>query len=333
MTKPLTFITSSEQETRTLGAKLASEVYDGTNVFLFGDLGMGKTRFVQGFLKEKGIQRTIKSPTFSFHIPYASDNKNIHHIDLYRMESEKEGEALGLETLFASQETVLTEWGDRLTVFPQKRIEIRFFGQLETVRELTIVFHGFTPSLQKVQEILDMFYTPEHVCNHSKQVARTAEECVQNLLSRGEIIDASFVHAASILHDMVRYVDFEELKRDGFLEEVTEERWNFWTSMREKYKGEHHADVAEEILTTLGYAELGSVIQKHKSQLILHEKDSPNTLAEKCLYYADKRVLHDQIVSIQKRYQDARIRYAREDSNFDEMEEKTLLLEAELKKK
>lgn len=95
------------------------------NVFgLFGNLGAGKTTFTKEVAKQLGIEQEITSPTFTIMQSYevgidTSDSglqlKNLIHIDLYRIENEKELEVLKLEEVFKNKDNlVLVEWADKL---------------------------------------------------------------------------------------------------------------------------------------------------------------------------------------------------------------------------
>ena len=104
------FITKNSLETQKLGKKFAERLTAGV-VALYGDLGSGKTTFVQGLAKGFGIKKII-SPTFiivrSYKLKlktqnfplrqgYAGQAKFFYHIDLYRIQSEKDLEGLGIE--------------------------------------------------------------------------------------------------------------------------------------------------------------------------------------------------------------------------------------------
>lgn len=117
------YLSNSEQKTKQIAAKLARE--NKGNVFaLTGELGAGKTIFVQGFAKGLGIQEKIISPTFvlirQHKIP--DSKKTLYHIDLYRI---AETTNLGLEEILFSQDNiVLIEWAEKLKKLPKGTIKI-----------------------------------------------------------------------------------------------------------------------------------------------------------------------------------------------------------------
>ena len=112
----MTFTTNSEEETIALGARLGPDL-KGV-VLLIGNLGAGKTTLVKGIVGGG----EVTSPTFTLIHDYGS----CFHIDLYRLETEREVEGLGIDELIESGKPVLIEWGDRFPrLFPSPVTEIR----------------------------------------------------------------------------------------------------------------------------------------------------------------------------------------------------------------
>ncbi len=138
----------SSEQTEAFGENLAPQ-FLGKKIFLFGDLGVGKTTFLRGLAKGLKIRSKIKSPTFvGEHIHKISKGKELTHLDLYRTEPLlSQGQALEVEKeerlleLFSSNETVVVEWSERLPkkLLPKKRIELRFSELKSGVRKIGIV--------------------------------------------------------------------------------------------------------------------------------------------------------------------------------------------------
>lgn len=121
------FISNSDNETKKIAANLAKHITSGV-VSLNGELGAGKTTFVQGFAKGLGIKEKIISPTFvlikQHKIP---NNKNVFfHIDLYRLENPEEFILVGIKELLDNPENlVLIEWGEKIKKYlPENTISI-----------------------------------------------------------------------------------------------------------------------------------------------------------------------------------------------------------------
>jgi tRNA threonylcarbamoyladenosine biosynthesis protein TsaE len=121
--------TASVDGTRDLGAAVASLARPGDVVVLAGDLGAGKTAFVQGFGRALGVQERITSPTFTLVHVYEG-RLPIHHLDVYRLDQLNEALDLGLAEMLDEGGVVLIEWGDAiLPVLPHDLLEVRLtFG-------------------------------------------------------------------------------------------------------------------------------------------------------------------------------------------------------------
>ena len=142
--KEKVFITNNSEETKKLGRDFAKELKRGVAVCLYGDLGSGKTTFAQGLALGLGIKQRIISPTFIIVRNYRIKNHesrimNFYHIDLYRIESERDIEGLGIEEILEdSSNIVVIEWAEKLNkLLPKKRIDVRFFYKKENVRKIT----------------------------------------------------------------------------------------------------------------------------------------------------------------------------------------------------
>jgi tRNA threonylcarbamoyladenosine biosynthesis protein TsaE len=131
--------TASVDGTRDLGAAVASLARPGDVVVLAGDLGAGKTAFVQGFGRALGVQERITSPTFTLVHVYEG-RLPIHHLDVYRLDQLNEALDLGLAEMLDEGGVVLIEWGDAiLPVLPHDLLEVRLtFGPGDDDRQLAI---------------------------------------------------------------------------------------------------------------------------------------------------------------------------------------------------
>src|SRR5580698_6420023 len=123
------FHTASAAETIAIGQRLAADL-KGV-VLLIGDLGAGKTTLVKGIAEglHAAREEEVSSPTFTLIHEYGNPPL-VYHIDLYRLDTEREVESLGLEDLFAGDRLVLIEWGERFPrLMPAARTEIEITAQ------------------------------------------------------------------------------------------------------------------------------------------------------------------------------------------------------------
>ncbi len=142
--KMLDFISHSDAQTRRLGARLAALLEGGEVVCLEGELGTGKTCFVQGVGKGLGVTEPVLSPSFTLIREYRSNagRPRLIHVDLYRL-SEADIPGLGLEEYWVPDCIVVIEWADRLgAAAPEDRLAVTLRFVDDTKRGLTFTAHG-----------------------------------------------------------------------------------------------------------------------------------------------------------------------------------------------
>ena len=135
-------ITQSPRETKTLGRKIAVNL-KGSEIFaLSGELGSGKTTFVQGFAEGLGLSSRIISPTFILLRKYDFKDNSFYHVDLYRLEKNIESEVvnLGLTDIWGKEgNIVVIEWAEKIKdMIPKEAKWIRFEYAGEDKRKVTI---------------------------------------------------------------------------------------------------------------------------------------------------------------------------------------------------
>lgn len=131
------------EATRELGKKLGRSLPSNSILLLEGNLGAGKTTFVQGLGEGLNIPESIESPTFTLINEYTTGRIPLYHLDLYRLES-AEIEQLNLEQYWEGIEVepgiVAIEWADRLPYKPDSYLQIEFI-YTETGERIAKLFH------------------------------------------------------------------------------------------------------------------------------------------------------------------------------------------------
>jgi tRNA threonylcarbamoyladenosine biosynthesis protein TsaE len=141
MTREIT--TQSAEETIAFGRTLTELLAPPKLVLLRGDLGAGKTTLVKGIAAafEAAEEEDVTSPTFTLVHEYRGPRANLYHIDLYRIDTQRELETLGLDDLRAERDSILLiEWGEKFPRFVRERdVEIALERDGENGRRIRII--------------------------------------------------------------------------------------------------------------------------------------------------------------------------------------------------
>ena len=134
------FITNSGEETKELGKHFAGKLKPGAFIAFYGDLGSGKTTFIQGLAKGLGIVRRIISPTFIIARHYAFDKGSFYHVDLYRTESKHDLLGIGLDQIIEDKNNIVAlEWAEKMgDMLPKHRFDISFEYLDDNKRKIAI---------------------------------------------------------------------------------------------------------------------------------------------------------------------------------------------------
>ncbi len=159
------------------------------------------------------------------------------------------------------------------------------------------------PTRKECFDILEEYRAASHIVKHSLAVAKLAVFLAQRLKEKGVAIDVELVERACLLHDVMRVCDLKESDYRKFEQNYSQEDKSKWQQLRTKYKGTPHEHATYDILKEK-YPAIALVIRKHRYMSMLDEKEKPSTWEEKLVYYADKRVMHERIVSLKERLAD-----------------------------
>ena len=134
-------VTHSADETIAFGRTLRDLLAPPKLVVLSGDLGAGKTTLVKGIAQafQAAKEEDVTSPTFTLIHEYRGPSVNLYHIDLYRIDTPRELETLGLDDLRADNAVLLIEWGEKFSRFEHERdLQIVITRTGETERNIRI---------------------------------------------------------------------------------------------------------------------------------------------------------------------------------------------------
>lgn len=124
--KTIRIITETEKQTEELGIRIGRAAEEGLFLALSGDLGAGKTHFVQGVAKGLGITDIVVSPTFTIMNLYEGKSLELKHFDFYRLEEEEELYNIGWDE-YGSGGVVAAEWANRFPrLIPEEAVYMNF---------------------------------------------------------------------------------------------------------------------------------------------------------------------------------------------------------------
>lgn len=119
-------VSHSSEQTHRIAAEFCASLSDHAVLALYGDLGSGKTCFVQGLAAAMGITEPVTSPTFTLVNEYRGTSR-LTHVDLYRLNSPDEALAMGFEELVETDGITAIEWAERAEdLLPADTIRLRF---------------------------------------------------------------------------------------------------------------------------------------------------------------------------------------------------------------
>ncbi len=161
------------------------------------------------------------------------------------------------------------------------------------------------PTRKQCLNLLKQYRVPEHIVKHSIIVAKLAVFLAEKLKEKGIFVDVNLTDRACLLHDIARPCDFGESDYNA----IAGQDKTKWRQLKSEYEDLCHEEIAYELLRG-EYPELASTIKTHRYMAIIDENEKPTTWEEKLVYYADKRIMHDRIVPLKERLEEAHKRNA-----------------------
>lgn len=290
----------NEEQMRKIGFSLGATIYRiPATIVLRGELGAGKTTFVQGFAKGLGVQDAVTSPTYALEQRYGDDM--LSHIDLYRLSSVQAQEFM--HTLDPFPGIRIIEWSDR-TQGIEADIEVEI-SDTQPGREVRMSFSDIAvPTDTEIQQWMTDVMLPEHIQKHVRKVADVCDATAKELLRQGRPVRRKALRAAALTHDLLRFVDFTSLTGDSVFTPSSEQA-SSWMKSKETY-GTPHEQAAEKFLQERGYTDIGKIVRTHRG----HGRASlPETVEQLILAYSDKRVIKDTPATLDERFDDFVVRY------------------------
>ena len=151
--KKIQITTTSPEETHSLGSHIGRALTPGTVIFLSGDLGCGKTAFVQGLARGLDVPETyyVTSPTFSIVNEYPG-RVTLFHLDIYRLMDLSDLDDIGFDDIVSGEGVVAIEWAEKFPLdFLVPDIAIHIENSGGSKREFSIIIYGQSnPDLLKI---------------------------------------------------------------------------------------------------------------------------------------------------------------------------------------
>jgi len=150
---------ATAEDTRAIGAAIASLLRAGDAIALTGELGAGKTTLVQGVARGLGFGGAVVSPTFTLVREYRAERLTVFHADVYRLDRVQDVVDLGLQEMLDDDGVLLIEWGDAVeALLPQDHlvVELTVPGESEE-RSISIraVGDAWAPRWERLEQFLE----------------------------------------------------------------------------------------------------------------------------------------------------------------------------------
>lgn len=163
----------------------------------------------------------------------------------------------------------------------------------------------------KIQKIYQRYCVPDNIIRHMQKVGYVCGKLSESFKKAGIKVDKTATVQAALLHDVIRVVDFSESQFAKFCSHAAPQAIAVWQKLRKKYQNSGHEKGMAKELIKIQQKKLAGIIAKHGFFEVYNLK----TLEEKILFYGDKRVEHDKVVSLKKRFSEGKKRNLRPDDD------------------
>jgi tRNA threonylcarbamoyl adenosine modification protein YjeE len=293
------YTAKTAEDCQKLAHSLAQTLYHPhTTVLLLGDRGSGKTTFVQGLARGLGVTGRVTSPSFAIEHRYGD---TLIHIDCERV-PEKELPFILLSSSESCRVRAIESMPGATFAIDEPTIVITIDDARDASRTLAVEYRDMPlPDDHTIDAYRRDIGVLPNIAEHMDTVTKVARSLAVNVKNNGTIVRMDALKAACKLHDLFRFVDFKELPAG--LSTLQRRQWN---DAKIRY-GSTHERAAENFLKEKGFAELGAIIRTHGAPIV--DDGMPMTTEQLLLSYADKRVLHTSIVTLDERFDDFLVRY------------------------
>ncbi|MSR86944.1 tRNA (adenosine(37)-N6)-threonylcarbamoyltransferase complex ATPase subunit type 1 TsaE [Candidatus Peribacteria bacterium] len=311
------------------GASLGASLYAiPVTIALSGELGAGKTTFLQGFASALGVPGSLTSPTYALEQRYEMAraigairerplSNEFLHLDLYRLTPAQSEQLLHGTEQFSGIRCI--EWSERIDLKrlinegPVIHVHLTPGGTKEE-RDITCAFHDMKlPTGEEVTRWRADARLPQHITDHCEAVAALCELLAKHLIEKGHVVRPGALRAAARIHDLFRFLDFRpEGHPDG--NKHSKDDIAVWESIRASFPGMNHEEACTAFLRKEGYPGIAAIVATHG---LKRPPPADGTVEQKLLYYADKRVMLDKVVSLDERFADFSARYGKGQTSED----------------
>lgn len=304
-----TITSENPRETLFCGASLAHTLYgDGPiTVSIEGDLGSGKTTFVQGFARALGVREAVTSPTYALEQHYSIPRGRLSHLDLYRLTSREATELLTSHDEVPGLRVI--EWSDRVPESVLTRLQPLIRMRIEEEgaqrRRITCAFEDTTAiSRDMIDAWRAEAMLPAHIADHCDAVAGLCRALAASLSSRAVLVRHGVLEQSAWVHDLLRFIDFSSSGNPAQHPDAA--TLACWAQWKERTAGLHHEEACAQFLRERGFPVHAEIVAVHGLRLPSPER---RTIEQQLLFYADKRVRFSDVVTLDERFADFASRY------------------------